>query len=111
MARSIRSRNYLAERIYAPSYDPRGVVLAMDKTTWVGMATTSLRRAEGYAFSEMTGILSSYRGRGISLALKLLAIGFARSSDMRWLRTFHHPANASAIAMNRRLGFVDDPQP
>ncbi len=87
------------------------LVLARDKTTWVGMATTSLRRAEGYAFSEMTGVLSSYRGRGISLALKLLAIGFARSSDMRWLRTFHHPANASAIAMNRRLGFVDDPQP
>ena len=24
-----------------------------------------------------------------------------------WLATFHHPRNASAIAMNRRLGFVD----
>lgn len=102
---------YLAERIDAPSYDPRGVVLAMDKTRWVGMATTSLQRAEGHAFSETTGVLPSYRGRGISLALKLVAIGFARSSDMRWLRTFHHPGNASAIAMNRRLGFVDDPQP
>jgi len=28
---------------------------------------------------------------------------------MRWLRTFHHPDNAAAIGLNRRLGFVDDP--
>ncbi|MDX6294610.1 MAG: hypothetical protein QOH50_3685 [Kribbellaceae bacterium] len=70
---------------------------------------TSLQPAEGYAFSEMTGVLAGYRGRGISLALKVLAIDFARRSGQRWLRTFHHPANGSAIAMNRRLGFVDAP--
>lgn len=38
----------------------------------------------------------------------LLAIRFATSSGYRWLRTFHHPDNASAIGMNRRLGFVDE---
>ena len=44
-------------------------------------------------------------------AMKLLAIRFARSRGLRWLRTFHHPGNASAIGMNRRLGFIDeDPQ-
>jgi len=101
---------YLADRINTATYDPQGVVLAIDKNRWVGMATTSLHHAEGFAFSEMTGVLPDYRGRGLSLALKLRAIGFARRSGMRWLRTFHHPGNASAIAMNRRLGFVDDPQ-
>lgn len=80
----------------------------LDQNVWVGFAATSIQRAEGYAFSEMTGVLSSHRGRGISLALKLAAVRFARRSGMRWLRTFHHPDNASAIAMNRRLGFVDD---
>lgn len=79
----------------------------MSNGVWVGMATTSLRHAEGHAFSEMTGILRSHRGRGISLAMKLLAIGFVRSGGMRWLRTVHHPGNATAIGMNRRLGFVD----
>lgn len=75
------------------------------------MAATSLRPSDGYAFSEMTGVLPGHRGQGISLAMKLLAIGFPRSSDMRWLRTFHHPHNATAIAMNRRLGFADaDPR-
>lgn len=72
------------------------------------MAATSLNREGGYAFSEMTGVLLSHRGRGISLAMKLLAIRFARVRGYRWLRTFHHPANASAIAMSQRLGFVDE---
>lgn len=101
---------YLAERIDTPTYDPRGVVLAVSDNTWIGMAATSIRSSEGYAFSEMTGVLSSHRGRGISLAMKLLAIDFARSAGMRWLRTFHHTRNVIAIAMNRWLGFVDDPQ-
>jgi GNAT superfamily N-acetyltransferase len=99
---------YLAERIETRVYDPRGVILAVSNGAWVGMAATSLREAEGYAFSEMTGVLASHRGRGISLAMKLLAIRFARSSGYRCMRTFHHPHNADAIGMNRRLGFVDE---
>jgi RimJ/RimL family protein N-acetyltransferase len=100
--------DYLAERIETCLYDPHGVVLAVNDGAWVGMATTSLREAEGYAFSEMTGVLASHRGRGISLAMKLLAIRFARSSGYHCLRTFHHPRNANVIGMNRRLGFVDE---
>jgi len=50
---------YLAERIDIPSYDPRGVVLAIERTRWVGMSATSLLPAEGCAFSEMTGVLHS----------------------------------------------------
>jgi RimJ/RimL family protein N-acetyltransferase len=99
---------YLAERIQTPLDDPSGVVLAMSKDEWVGMATTSLRKREGYAFSEMTGVRAGHRGRGISMAMKLLAIRFARSSGYHCLRTFHHPDNANAIGMNRRLGFVDE---
>lgn len=100
-------KEYLDERIETRLYDPCGVVLAVRKGEWVGMATTSLREAEGCAFSEMTGVLPSHRGQGIALALKLLSIRFARSSGYRCLRTFHHPHNTNAIGMNRRLGFVD----
>ncbi|GAA3165699.1 hypothetical protein GCM10010466_65600 [Planomonospora alba] len=102
---------YLAQRIETPTYDPRGVVLAVDGGSWIGMAATSIR-PEGHAFSEMTGVLASHRGRGLSLAMKVLAIRYARSRGMRWLRTLHHPGNTSAIGMNRRLGFVDEePRP
>ena len=99
---------YVDQRIETSRYDPHGVVLALSDGDWVGMAATSLHAAEGFAFSEMTGVLASHRGRNIALAMKLLAIEFARSRDLRWLRTFQHPANAAAIGMNRRLGFTDE---
>jgi GNAT superfamily N-acetyltransferase len=98
---------YVTQRIDVPTFDPGGVILAIRDGAWIGMSTTSLQPAKGYAFSEMTGVLAPYRGQGLSLALKLLAIRFVRSSGYRWLSTFHHPRNASAIAMNRRLGFID----
>jgi GNAT superfamily N-acetyltransferase len=98
---------YVTQRIEVPGFEPAGVILAVRDGAWIGMSATSLHPAEGYAFSEMTGVLAPDRGQGLSLALKLLAIRFVRSSGYRWLVTFHHLRNVSAIAMNRRLGFVD----
>lgn len=97
---------YAAERIDVPTFDPRGVIVARLGAEWAGMSATSLRPDEDFAFSEMTGVLRPYRGGGLSLALKLLAIRFARDAGYTRLVAFHHPGNAVAIAMNRRLGFV-----
>ncbi|MEY9926568.1 RimJ/RimL family protein N-acetyltransferase [Catenulispora sp. GP43] len=96
---------YLAQRIEVPTFDPAGIVLAIRDEAWIGMSATSLRSPE-VAFSEMTGVLAPYRGQGLSLALKVPAIRFVRAAGRRRLVAFHHPRNASAIAMNRRLGFV-----
>jgi len=41
------------------------------------------------------------------MAVKLLAIRFARSSRHRCLRTFHHPGRGRD-GMTRRLGFVEE---
>ncbi|MFB9906958.1 GNAT family N-acetyltransferase [Allokutzneria oryzae] len=99
---------YVAQRIEAPGVTKDGVVLALRDGQWIGMTMTSLHRDKDTAFTEMTGVLAAERGRGLSLALKLLAIRFVRASGYRWLRTFHHPRNTSAIAMTCRSGFVDD---
>lgn len=72
------------------------------------MAATSQHPERGFAFGEMTGVLTGYRGRGVSVAMKLPAIEFARQHGVHWLRAFHHPSNTRAIAMNRRLSFVDE---
>jgi GNAT superfamily N-acetyltransferase len=98
---------YVTQRIEVPTFDPGGVILATRDDAWIGLSMTSLHPDEGYAFSEMTGVLAPHRGQGISLALKLLAICFVRSSGYPRLVAFHHPRNTPAIAMNRRLGFVD----
>ncbi|NED94665.1 GNAT family N-acetyltransferase [Phytoactinopolyspora alkaliphila] len=101
---------YATRRFDQRVYNPSGVVLALDGAEWVGMAMTTIHAAKGYAFSEMTGVLAAYRGRSLALAMKVLAIRFAKDAGVSVLRTFHHPRNASAIAMNRKLGFVDDHQ-
>ena len=99
---------YLASRIEVPTFGPAGVILALSGDEWIGMSATSLRPDRGYAFSEMTGVRRPYRGRGLSLALKLLAVRFVRASGYQYLVAFHHPGNIPAITMNRRLGFVTD---
>ncbi|MGW7318616.1 GNAT family N-acetyltransferase [Streptomyces sp. NPDC054865] len=96
---------YLGRRFDTPSYDPRGIVVALDGDTWVGMAATS--HHDGHLFNEMTGVLAGYRGRGLSIAMKTIGTRFAGLHGARQIRTVHHPANTNAIAMNRKMGFVD----
>ncbi|MFG2296253.1 GNAT family N-acetyltransferase [Streptomyces sp. NPDC048603] len=98
---------YLAQRIETPSFDPRGVVIAIDGDMWCGLSMSSDRRSEGFVFVEMTGVRRDYRGRGISLAMKTYGMGFAHLCRVNTIRTVHHPGNTTAIAMNRRLGYVD----
>ncbi|MEU6672251.1 GNAT family N-acetyltransferase [Streptomyces sp. NPDC046727] len=96
---------YAERRFEVAGYDPRGVVIALDGDTWIGMAATSVHG--DFVFNEMTGVRAGYRGRGISIAMKTVGLDFAREYGATRVRTFHHPANANAIAMNRRMGFVD----
>ncbi|MEV0023260.1 GNAT family N-acetyltransferase [Streptomyces atroolivaceus] len=98
---------YVERRLAVPSYDPRGVVIALDGDEWCGMAATSDRRASGHVFNEMTGVRASHRGQGIALAMKTYGIGFAGLCGVDRVRTVHHPANTGVIALNRRLGYVD----
>jgi hypothetical protein len=98
---------YIERRIEVPSYDPRGVVIALDDDIWCGLAATSDHRAAGFVFNEMTGLRTAYRGRGLSIAMKTFGIGFARLCGVDKIRTIHHPDNNGAIGMNRNLGYID----
>ena len=98
---------YVERRIDVPSFDPRGVVIALDDGRWCGLAVTSDHRSAGYVFNEMTGVRAAYRRRGISVAMKTIGIGFAALCGVDRIRTVHHPSNVAVIEMNRRLGYVD----
>ncbi|MFJ9060305.1 GNAT family N-acetyltransferase [Streptomyces sp. NPDC102409] len=98
---------YVRERVDVPSFDPRGVVLALVGDTWVGMAATSDRRARGCVFNEMTGVRRGHRGAGVAVAMKVYGMGFAGLCGVHLVRTVHHAANAPVIALNRMLGYTD----
>ena len=60
-------------------------------------------------FNAFNGVRREYRGRGIALALKLLAIDFCRRSGAARIRTNNDSENAPMLAINRRLGYVPEP--
>ena len=98
---------YQRIRLEARSFDPAGVMLALDGEQWIGMSGLSHRRDVEYGFAEMTGTVRSHRGRGIATALKVRGIAFARDLNLSSIRTVHHPGNDAMIRLNRRLGFID----
>ncbi|MEQ1698696.1 MAG: GNAT family N-acetyltransferase [Ilumatobacteraceae bacterium] len=99
--------DYRRLRIDVPSFDPAGLVVALDGEQWVGLAGSADHRGRGYLFNEITGVVRSHRRRGIALALKLHGMDYVRRSGVRIVRTVHHPANTAIIALNRQLGYTD----
>ena len=99
--------DYLRLRIDVPSFDPRGVLLAIDGEKWVGMTASSNHAERGFVFNEMTGVVRTHRRQGLGLAMKVLGMSFATDLDVATARTIHHPANLAMIDLNLRLGYVE----
>lgn len=97
--------DYVAQRIDVPSFMPSGVIIALDGDDWIGMCALSDHLDQGHMFVEMTGVRAQYRKRGISLAMKVLALRCARSTGATSIRTFHDRENSPAIRANEKLGF------
>ena len=93
-----------------PEYDPRAIILAEDigSGEWVGVSALAFQEATNIAWTNITGVLPAYRGRGIALALKLRAIDAALARGCPLITTENHEDNAPMRAINRKLGFVPD---
>jgi GNAT superfamily N-acetyltransferase len=96
---------YCLRCFHADIYRPGGRLVAADGDQWIGFATVNTVAANGNAHNEMTGVRREYRGRGIALALKLLAIRFARSIGAQEITTSNDSLNAPMLAVNRKLGY------
>jgi hypothetical protein len=97
---------YVQQRIEVESFEPRCVVIATSGGEWIGMTAASNHLTRGFMHDEMTGVLAAYRGRGLSLALKLANIRRMRALGAPVIHTMHNSRNSSAIEMNKRLGYT-----
>jgi GNAT superfamily N-acetyltransferase len=84
---------------------PAGQLLAADGDEYVGLAAVQLIPEKQGAYNLITGVIRAYRGRKIALALKLLAIRYARKNGARYLRTHNDSLNVPMLAINRKLGY------
>ncbi len=86
-------------------FKPEGQILAMDGDQFIGIAAVRLYPETRSSENLMTGVLKSYRGRKIALALKLLAIRYAWLNGAKTIRTHNDSLNAPMLAINRKLGY------
>jgi GNAT superfamily N-acetyltransferase len=92
-------------------FDRAGVFVALKDGVIVGVSTVNKGSGEfnGEMFVEYTGVLREHRGKGLATALKVLAVGHAKSIGGTMLRTENNDANPAMRAVNTRLGFVESP--
>ena len=89
-------------------YRPEGQILAESDGRLVGLCAVG--EFETGRFSNThTGVLAEYRGRGIALALKLLAVESVRRLGGKSLRTNNDSDNAPMIHINLTLGYRPEP--
>lgn len=82
---------------------------AADGDRWVGFVKNDVSPVNGSAYNGGTAVDRAYRGRGIALALKLLAIRRARATGVPYMRTNNDSTNAPMLAVNRKLGYQPAP--
>lgn len=86
-----------------------GQLLAVDGDDFVGLGSVSLHPETHSAYNATTGVIRTYRGRKIALALKVLAARYARQHGALRVNTDNDSLNTPILAVNRKMGY--EPRP
>ncbi len=87
----------------APAARPDWVIIARSEGRPVGLTVGHAMGNEIYSF--FTGVLPTWRGRHIGLALKLRLIAVARAHAIATMRTTNLDTNTPALRLNGSIGF------
>jgi len=94
----------------SPNLRPEGFVVAVDGDRYAGLSSLFTTQGDpDTLIVGFTGVARDYRRRGLALALKLLAIDYARRAGVKTLKTWNDSRNAPMLSINRALGFVRQP--
>ncbi len=93
-------------------YKPDGQFVAIDTANGAWAAMCAITRFEGneYANTLHIGVDMPYRGRKLGQAVRVLALRYARDVlKAHSVRTTHNGENLPALAIDRKLGYVQIP--
>lgn len=98
-----------ARAVHDPGLLLQGYLLAVHNDDLIGM--TSLWKSERPETLQtgLTGVLSSYRRKGIAQTLKLKAAQFAKDYGVQFILTNNHQINRPMLSINEAMGFVKEP--
>lgn len=91
-----------------PHFDPKLVCLMADGDRWVGLGHMSQQKS-GTCYNNVTAISREYRGKGLSLAIKVAALSKAKEMGAPSIRTNNDSTNSRMLATNQRLGYKPAP--
>lgn len=102
---------FVRERLERPEVLKDAFFVALQGQDYIGMSSlwrrgTSLKRD---LETEFTGVLPTYRGRGLATLLKLSGVHYAQKHGYAELRTTNDATNAAMRRVNERLGFRAQP--
>ena len=105
-----RTDDEFANYLYKdPTFNPECWFVALDQEMIVGLCECMTNQVDTERLdNRLTGVLRSYRRRGIATALKLHTIEFARKSGRKKIVTFNEENNPMYL-INRMLGFKPQP--
>ena len=83
-------------------------IIALRGDEIVGMTVTAVKE-NGAAYTNFTGVARSERGKGIALAMKLLALRALRKRGIKLFGTTNDEQNAAMRGINRKMGYVPEP--
>ncbi|MBB6672041.1 GNAT family N-acetyltransferase [Cohnella nanjingensis] len=91
--------------LQADGYAPDQVLIAADGDRYAGVTNVLHHAATNGMYHEYTGVGRAYRGRGVALGLKLLAVRLAARRGAAYIRTDNDSTNEPILKINRRLGY------
>lgn len=91
-----------------PHWDPKLVYLVKDGDRWAGFSHVSQQNSGAY-YNSTTAIGREYRGKGLSLAVKVLTLLKLKELGAPSIRTNNDSTNSRMLATNRRLGYTPLP--
>lgn len=91
------------------TWNPEGVFVAIQGDTWAAVSRVDLRDGGIWAYNDFTGVARAFRGRSLSLPVKVLGLQWAKAQGAQYIKTENHSLNAPMIATNKRLGYIAEP--
>jgi GNAT superfamily N-acetyltransferase len=99
-------RRFTLER---PSMPASQFIIALDGNRFIGDTCMNRNVTDGSFYTDFTCVHREYRGRGVALALKVLAVRMAKAAGSPYMRTNNDSRNGPMLAVNRKLGYTPVP--